>query len=51
MAVSAFFAIKRAILAARQDLNGDNTWFRMDLPATSEKIQSLCEVKVEHLEL
>ena len=51
MAVSAFLAIKKAILAARLDLNGDDSWFDVDLPATSEKIQTFCGLEREHLNL
>ncbi len=50
LASSAFFAIKHAILAARQD-QGDNQWFELEAPATVERIQAACRVRPEHLVL
>ena len=50
LASSAFFAIKHAILAARQD-QGDNQWFELEAPATVERIQGACRVRPEHLVL
>ena len=38
LGISAYFAIKRAIMAAREDLIGDRSWQRIDVPATTEKI-------------
>ncbi|XP_077254247.1 xanthine dehydrogenase 1-like [Tasmannia lanceolata] len=41
LASAAFFAIKDAILAARQDA-GLNEWFPLDNPATPERIRMAC---------
>ena len=38
------FAIKRAIMEARRD-NGHDDWPTLDLPATCQRIQSLCGVE------
>ena len=43
-----FFAIKHAILAARQD-RGLNDWFEMDAPATVEDIRTKCAVDTTDL--
>ncbi|MGE3808923.1 MAG: molybdopterin cofactor-binding domain-containing protein, partial [Gemmataceae bacterium] len=51
LGLSAFFAIKHAVQDARRDLAGDDSWLRMDLPATSERIQSACAVRASHLKL
>lgn len=50
LASSVFFAIKHAILAARQD-QGDNHWFELEAPATVEQIQTACRVRPEFLVL
>ena len=42
LATSAFFAIKHAILAARQEHAGDSGWFDLDAPATTERIRQAC---------
>jgi xanthine dehydrogenase small subunit len=42
LATTAFFAIKHAILAARQDHANDSSWFDLDAPATTERIRELC---------
>jgi xanthine dehydrogenase/oxidase len=44
LGLSAYFAIKRAILAARRD-HGHDDWPTVDLPATCQRIQSLCGVE------
>jgi xanthine dehydrogenase/oxidase len=44
LGLSAFFAIKRAIMAARRD-NGHDDWPTLDLPATCQRIQLLCAVE------
>ncbi|KAG5876925.1 hypothetical protein JTB14_007388 [Gonioctena quinquepunctata] len=43
LASSAFFAIKNAIKAARQDHNLSAAHFRFDAPATSARIRMACE--------
>uniref|UniRef100_A0A0A9Y781 Xanthine dehydrogenase/oxidase n=1 Tax=Lygus hesperus TaxID=30085 RepID=A0A0A9Y781_LYGHE len=42
LASSIFFALRDAIAAFRRQ-NGDDSWFRMDSPATSARIRILCE--------
>ena len=42
MGASAFFALKDAISAARQENGLGSEYFRLDLPATSEKIRIAC---------
>ena len=49
MGISVWFAIRRAIMAARQDHLGDTRWVPMDCPATSERIQLLCGVSAQSL--
>lgn len=51
LSVSAYFALKRAIRAARHDLLGDGSWLRIDVPATTERIATNCGVASEHLVL
>lgn len=51
LGLSAFFAIKRAIMAARKEFTGQDDWFRLDLPATCQKIQMSCGVTTEALTL
>jgi xanthine dehydrogenase/oxidase len=46
--VSVFFAVKRAILAARQD-TGDDNWFEMDAPATVARVKHFCGTRREDL--
>jgi xanthine dehydrogenase/oxidase len=48
LASSVFFAIKHAILAARQDA-GSSDWFELESPATVERIQSACLVRPNDL--
>lgn len=43
LANTIFFAVKHAVLAARQD-RGLHDWFEMEAPATVENIRSLCMV-------
>jgi len=42
LASSAYFAIKAAILAARESAGLGSSWFRLDSPATVERIQQAC---------
>ncbi|MBX3170216.1 MAG: molybdopterin-dependent oxidoreductase [Candidatus Eremiobacteraeota bacterium] len=49
MGLSVWFAIRRAIHAARRDHLGDASWYPMDCPATSERIQLACGVSSESL--
>ncbi len=51
LGVSAYFAIKHAIMAARAELTGTEEWLRLGLPATCQRIQTSCGVKTEHLTL
>lgn len=50
LAASVYFAIKHAVLAARRD-RGHDGWFRMDTPATVERIREACLVEVRDLGL
>ncbi|WP_438023580.1 molybdopterin cofactor-binding domain-containing protein [Sorangium sp. So ce233] len=50
LAVTAFFALKHAILAARQD-RGHDTWFQLQAPATVQRVQQACLVTPGHLTL
>ncbi len=50
LANTVFFAIKHAILAARQD-RGLNDWFEMESPATVENIRTFCAVEVGDMTL
>lgn len=49
LGLSAYFAIKRAIMDARKELTGDDDWLRLDLPLTCQKIQTACGVTTESL--
>ncbi|MBN9420108.1 MAG: molybdopterin-dependent oxidoreductase [Candidatus Eremiobacteraeota bacterium] len=49
MGLSVWFAIRRAIMAARLEHLGDSSWYPMDAPATSERIQTACGVSCESL--
>ncbi|MDC0684913.1 molybdopterin cofactor-binding domain-containing protein [Sorangium atrum] len=50
LAITAFFALKHAILAARQD-RGHNEWFQLQAPATVQRVQQACLVTQEDLTL
>ena len=43
LAVTVFFAIKHAILAARKD-QGDDGWFDLEAPATVQRVAAACRV-------
>jgi xanthine dehydrogenase/oxidase len=49
LGLSAFFAIKRAVMDARRELTGKDDWLRMDLPATCQQIQTLCGATTQSL--
>lgn len=51
LGISAYFAIKRAVMAARRELTGKDDWFSLDLPATCERIQTHCGVTTTSLAL
>ncbi len=51
LGISAYFALKRAILAARREQAQDDSWFRLDAPATTQQIQTHCLVSADHLSL
>jgi len=51
LGLSAYFAIKRAVMDARRELTGKDDWLRMDLPATCQQIQMHCGVTTESLTL
>jgi xanthine dehydrogenase/oxidase len=51
LGLSAYFAIKRAVMDARRELTGKETWLTMDLPATCQRIQMNCGVTTESLTL
>jgi xanthine dehydrogenase/oxidase len=51
LGLSAYFAIKRAVMDARRELTGQDDWLRLDLPATCQRIQMHCGVTTESLTL
>jgi xanthine dehydrogenase/oxidase len=51
LGVTAYFAIKRAIMDARAELTGRKDWLAMDVPATCQRIQMNCGVTTESLTL
>ncbi len=51
LGITAFFAIKRAIMDARRELTGRDEWLTIDLPATCQRIQTHCGVSTESLTL
>jgi xanthine dehydrogenase/oxidase len=51
LAVSAYFAIKQAIRAARAEQTGANEWVRLDVPATCQRIQTACAVSADRMML
>jgi xanthine dehydrogenase/oxidase len=51
LGITAYFAIKRAIMDARRELTGAHDWLSMDLPATCQRIQMNCGVPTEALTL
>lgn len=50
LANSIIFAAKKAVYAAREEA-GDTTFFQLDIPATPEKLQTLCGVTASQLKL
>ena len=50
LAATAFFAVKRAILAARQD-RGHPEWFALEAPATVQRVREACLVTEDDLTL
>jgi xanthine dehydrogenase/oxidase len=50
LSISVFFAVKRAILAARAD-EGIHDWFEMPAPATVARIQQCCATRSSSLRL
>ena len=50
LAATAYFAIKRAVLSAREDA-GVKGWFRMDAPATVQRIRTACMVETKDLKI
>jgi len=51
MAESCLFAVKNAIKAARKELGRPSTYFALDGPATIDKIQKLCKVDKDQMDL
>ena len=51
LGITAYLAIKRAIMDARRDLTGQNEWLAMDAPATCQRIQMNCGVTTDTLSL
>ena len=51
LGITAYFAIKRAVMDARRELTGNDDWLTMDLPATCQRIQMNCGVPTESLTL
>ncbi|HIA2365193.1 TPA: molybdopterin cofactor-binding domain-containing protein, partial [Burkholderia contaminans] len=43
LAVTAFFAVKKAIMAARKD-RGHDEWFSLDAPANAQRVRDACLV-------
>ena len=50
LAATVYFAIKHAVLAARRDRDHDE-WFRMDTPATPQRVREACLVETGDLGL
>jgi xanthine dehydrogenase/oxidase len=50
LAVTAYFAIKHAVLAARRD-RGEPGWFRLDLPCSVQSVREACLVGAADLTL
>src|ERR1041384_1636328 len=48
LAVTAYFALKHAVLAARQD-RGHAEWFFLEAPATVQRVREACLVEIEDL--
>lgn len=51
LGLTAYFALKHAIMDARKELTGQDDWLRIDLPATCQRIQMSCGVTTESLTL
>jgi xanthine dehydrogenase/oxidase len=51
LGVSAYFAIKQAVRAARLEQTGKEEWVRLDVPATCQRIQMGCAVSPEKMTL
>ena len=51
LGITAYFAIKRAIMDARRELTGNDDWLTMDVPATCQRIQMNCGVSTDALTL
>jgi xanthine dehydrogenase/oxidase len=51
LAVSAYFALKQAVRAARSEQTGVNEWVRLDVPATCQRLQTACAVSAARLTL
>ena len=48
LAITAYFALKHAVLAARQD-RGHSEWFFLEAPATVQRVREACLVEIEDL--
>jgi xanthine dehydrogenase large subunit len=48
LAVTAYFALKHAVLAARQD-RGHPEWFFLEAPATVQRVREACLVEIDDL--
>ena len=52
LASSVYLAVKRAVLAARQDKLGEKPeWFTLPCPATPQAVREACLVELEDLRL
>src|SRR5262249_31561244 len=51
LGLSVYFAIKRAVMDARQEMTGRKEWHTMDLPATCQRIKTHCGVQTRSLTL
>jgi xanthine dehydrogenase/oxidase len=50
LAATAYFALKHAVLAARQD-RGHSEWFLLEAPATVQRVREACLVEIDDLKV
>jgi xanthine dehydrogenase/oxidase len=48
LAITAYFALKHAVLSARQD-RGHDEWFVLDAPATVQRVREACLVEIDDM--
>ena len=51
LGVSAYFALKQAVRAARAEQTGTEEWVRLDVPATCQRLQMGCAVAADKMTL